>query len=216
MKHKLLITIVGVSLCTWVLYAQRPAKSTISSGTTTTGTPQVNMNNLKMADTTYLKIKSLQDENAKQRKEIDEMKATLDALSSKMKDTEKDVFGLKVTASGLNSFVGNIKAPVAYATFIPKLDPATHGYGYEMENEFGIVGKPVQIYSSVEITLSHSFVNEPVVVTTAGEDHINTKLPSRAASVLYYRTAPNKIRLQLVKENSETIIAPFSVVIYGE
>lgn len=131
-------------------------------------------------------------------------------LADSVADLQKRIQQLEVQLNAQKGLV-----PLAYAAFVPQLNPATNGYHYAITTKYGFTGEPVQSYSRIEITLERSISGNPVVVTSLAEDHINSKIISRVSVITYEFIPPNKLALTLRRENGETVIAPFSVVVYG-
>ena len=218
-------------------YAQRPAAPI--------KTPKANENpkinpvlitdksKFKIIDTTFVKIKDLQQKNEALSQELNVLKANVNTLTTQLNEIKVDNFTLKALMKGVDNVLGENKkdnmalksqmadvnnsfgvlkktAPIAYGSFEPQKDAGTGGYTFKLVSQYGIKGTPVQSYSSVTITLSQNLVGKPVIVTAAGEDHINQYSSSKTATVIYDFTAPNTIRLTLKGE----VLAPFSFAVY--
>lgn len=220
MKLNLLLLLMAVFFSTGLFSQTQPIKVT----------PVVVANNpvkaipLKMADTTSLKIKKLQEDNQKQQLELATLKMLVVGLNNTVTALQETVGDLKtkynqdhvelgIAKLSLKSITGS-QLPAAYASFSP-VKGTLGGYQYKLATQYGVVGEPVQIYGSVTITLSHSFEQTPVIVTALGENQIDTQLGRPLAVVTYEFIAPNKLRLT-VDEIKGTMIGPFSVAVFGK
>lgn len=205
--------LAGALLFSTGLFSQATpsAKMTPVTMTASQSTSAAAMANLRIADTTTMKISKLQEETKKQQQDLTDLKAAVATLTSKY---EKDHLELGLVKLQLKT-IGDLQLPTAYAAFNPVKDPATNGYSWKLETQYGITGKPVQSYSTLTMTLSHSFESTPVVITSLGEDHINTNSTEAVGIVTYYFMPPNTLRITIKEAKGSSVIAPFSVIVYG-
>ena len=198
--------------------AQRPAPIQTNKVTAENVNLKVDPSKIKIADTTNIKLNKLvnefkiqKEENEHLKQELAVLKTSLNSLTTKTTEMQKDDAAFKLLMVGVNTGLGSVKkiTPVAYASFEPEKG-SNGGYTFKIASQYGIRGTPVQSYGSVTITLDHSIVGKPVIITSAGEDHVNSNASLKISTILYDFTAPNTIRLSL-KEG----IAPFSFVVYG-
>lgn len=163
---------------------------------------------MKIADTTSLKIKKLQEDNQKQQQELAELKATVADLKTKYNQDHVELGIAKLTLK-------NVPMPVAYAAFNPEKNSGGN-YEYKLAAQYGIKGGPTQSYGSVYITLNHSFTETPVIITSISEDYANIKSVKPVGVVTYVFVAPNTIRFEIKEVGSNDVFAPFSVLVYGK
>lgn len=218
MKDKFIAFFALAMLVCLASVAQRPDPVKKNLSNSENPNIKVTPSTITIADTTNIKLNklvndfnSLKAENNTLNQDIAALKTTISSLTSRAADTQKDIVALKLLMQGVDNSIGGIKkiSPVAYASFEPE-KATTGGYSYKIAAQYGIKGAPVQVYSSVTITLANNILGKPVIVAAAGEDHINTSAISKTAAVIYDFIAPNKIRLTLKGD----VIAPFSFVVY--
>lgn len=219
MKNKFSALVGSLLFICLATEAQRPEPIKPKQGNIENGNLKIDPSKIKIADTTNIKLNKLVEEfnimkveNKKLKEDVQELKISMTSLSMKASEMQKDNGALKILMTGADNKLGSLNkiAPLAYASFEPEKG-ANGGYTYKIASQYGVTGTPVQSYNSVTITLSRNVVGKPVIITAAGEDHINKSDFGKTNTVIYDFTAPNKIRLT----QKGDILAPFSVVVYG-
>ena len=172
-------------------YAQRPAApiKTPKANENTKINPVLvtDKSKFKMIDTTFVKIKDLQQKNQALSQELNALKANLNNSLLVLKKT----------------------APIAYASF-----EANGGASdaYKLASQYGIEGISTQSFRTVYITLNQNIVGEPVIVTAASNNQQPTSTSSLNGNTINYQfIAPNKIRLTIYGG----FISHFSFAVYG-
>ncbi|MES2810846.1 MAG: hypothetical protein V4670_00110 [Bacteroidota bacterium] len=179
-------------------YAQRPAApiKTPKANENTKINPILitDKSKVKVIDTTYVKIKDLQQKNQVLSQELKDLKAYVNNSLVVLKKT----------------------APIAYASFeITGNSKEIDGNvvsDYKLASQYGIEGISSQSFRTVVITLNQNIVGIPAIVTAAGNNLPNYNSSKESSTLNYQFIAPNKIRLTIYGTG---FIPAFSIAVYG-
>ncbi|MGC4100637.1 hypothetical protein [Ferruginibacter sp.] len=161
--------------------------------------------NLRVADSSSIKIQKLQDEVA-------ELKQTVDKLVTKSNQDHLELGLAKISLKVITEQL----TPTAYGALNPEYDKKYNGYSYKIGLKYGVTGDPVQSNNSITVTFSHNFDETPVILTAVSEDHINNKNGISLGIITYEFLPPNRVRFTVNEAKASTVIAPFSFVVYGK
>lgn len=219
MRKKLLTLVVSALFICLATEAQRPDPIKPKPGNNENGNLKIDPSNIKIADTTNIKLSKLVEEfnimkveNKKLKEDVQELKISMTSLSMKASEMQKDIVSLKSQVQVTDKSLADLKnlKPVAYGVIEPKKDPATGKVSYKLAKSYGIDGDVFENGGSfISISIKYKITGEPLVITSRGENFFTGD--DKRHPVLYAQTTDPKT---FNFETYPPAIYPISFIIY--